>query len=58
MYIYVCVESPQLPLNKAKNNYASFECGARVIKTNEEAQVDGGVAERERERERSLYMWE
>ncbi|KAL5475068.1 hypothetical protein EMCRGX_G027120 [Ephydatia muelleri] len=29
---------PQLPLNKAKNNYASFECGARVIKTNEEAQ--------------------
>ena len=40
--VCVCVSTespPQLPLNKAKNNYASFECGARVIKTNEEAQV-------------------
>ena len=45
MHVYVSTSTesrPQLPLNKAKNNYASFECGARVIETNEEAQVGGG----------------
>ena len=40
MVLYFLADSiASIPISKTKNNYASVDCGAKVIGTNQEARV-------------------